>query len=236
MISLGSIGTTVTIVTGLIVIGDRVAKFREKNATDGNEWAGWSLLRVRRSTIAAAIVGIAVYVGIQGIIGSSSQFYGPITLISLSQTTVLVVGVWYGPWAGIATAAIGYPLTVVWSIHDYHGPQPGVVHMPFPPAYSVGDGLVGLTGGLLIIYLGSEISKPTNTDLIISAGIAAIAVVLGDLLSYAISQHQHLAVYSSTLSKGIVSDVLCVVVALPFALKMRPAGALELSRQTQPGE
>ena len=136
----------------------------------------------------------------------------------------LIVGVWYGPWAGLVTGAVGYPLTVIVTLS--HSGGNAVLQTSFPPAYSVSDGLVGLTGGLLLLYVRSSRPKPSLEKIVICCGIAAIAVVISALLANKILAQQGHSLSSATVFKGIVSDTLCDVVLLTLALYFRPSSAL----------
>jgi hypothetical protein len=108
----------------------------------------------------------------------------------------------------------------------WHSGGSGVLHTPFPPAYSVSDGLVGLTGGLLLLYIAPSLPKPPLEKIIICCGIAATAVVVSDLVANAILAHQGGAPSSAVVFKGTVSDTLCAVVLLALALYFRPPNAL----------
>lgn len=219
----------VAICGGLMTIGQGVAKWRKKRAdteVGGSQRvsSAWDLWSVNQKTIAAAVVGVAIYVVIAGIESSTQHHFGPVELASLSQATALIIGLWYGPWAGLVTGAVGYPLTVMFTL--WHSGGSGVLHTPFPPAYSVSDGLVGLTGGLLLLYIAPSLPKPPLEKIIICCGIAATAVVVSDLVANAILAHQGVAPSSAVVFKGTVSDTLCAVVLLALALYFRPPNAL----------
>jgi hypothetical protein len=194
----------VGICSGLMAIGQGVAKWRKNRAyaKDGGPQGvsfAWDLWSVNQKTIAATVVGIAVYVVVAAIESSAQHHFGPVELASLSQATALIVGVWHGPWAGLVTGAVGYPLTVIFTL--WHSGGSGVLQTPFPPAYSVSDGLVGLTGGLLLLYVGSSLPKPSLEKIVICCGIAAIAVVISDLLANKILAHQGHAPTSAVVFK-----------------------------------
>jgi hypothetical protein len=230
---IANVASIVGICGGLMTIAQGVAKWRKKRAAakDGGPHDvsfAWDLWSVNEKTIAAAVVGVAVYVGVAAIESSAQHHLGPVELASLSQTTALIVGVWYGPWAGLVTGAVGYPFTVIFTL--WHSGGSGVLHTPFPPAYSVSDGLVGLTGGLLLLYIGSSLPKPSLEKILICCGIAATAVVVSDLLANAILAHQGRAPTSAVMFRGMVSDALCAVALLALALYFRPSNALTPSR------
>jgi hypothetical protein len=231
--ALANLAAVVGICGGLITIFDRVAKGRQQATAETGEgvpsrqsrWAVWT---VGEKTLTAAVAGIAIYVAIDGIATwTHYAHFGPIQIISLAQATALIMGVWYGPWVGLATGVIGYALTVVFTLETAHNSgQKGSLKLPFPPAFSVGDGFIGLAGGLLILYLGAVWAKPTAQQLAVCSALAGGAVVIGDLLSQAVLQHEGGGQPVSVLGQGILSDVLCAVIFLIAALHVHPRGAL----------
>ena len=225
-------GALVGIITGAITILDRVAKEKQKRI-EATEPAGgvaarrslalWELWSINRVRVTAMMVGVATYVIANGAAHHDGyKFHGPITLTSLGLVTALVAGAWYGPWVGLVTGAVGYPLTAL-----YASGSSGPMSFPFPPAYSIGDGLVGFAGGLVCLYVrsfpGQE--KPDRQTLIVSDIIAAVAVVIGDLLSNATAVHERLDVTGSSFMSGLRSDLLCALVIPPIALLNRPTNA-----------
>jgi hypothetical protein len=231
--ALANLAAVVGICGGLITIFDRVAKGRQHAAAENSEDAqsrrsGWAVWTVGEKTLTATVAGIAIYVIIAGIATwTNYPNFGPIQFISLAQATALIMGVWYGPWVGLATGVIGYALTVVFTLETAHNSGPkGSLRLPFPPAFSVGDGFVGLAGGLLILYLGVAWARPTVQQLAVCSALAGGAVVIGDLLSEAVLQHQGGGQVVSALAQDVLSDVLCAITLLIAALHVHPPGAL----------
>lgn len=169
------------------------------------------------------MVGVAVCVIANGVAHHDGyKFHGPIALTSLGLVTALVAGAWYGPWVGLVTGAVGYPLTAL-----YPSGSSGPMSFPFPPAYSIGDALSGSPADSSVftrgLFPGREAGSADSDRF--GHHRAAVAVVIGDLLSNATAVHERLDVTGSSFMSGLRSDLLCALVILPIALLNRPTSA-----------
>lgn len=212
-------GVTVTIlglVASVMTISDWLAKRAAKEAHEDAGRPKFRLWTIDRTRVSAMIVGAAVYVVLSHFETGS---IGPLLLISFPVAVAAVAGVWYGPWAGLFTGAVGYVSTIILV-------PVGAGYTPFPPAFSVGDGIAGVVGGLVCLYRITGQPKAGPGSAVVGTLIGAFGVLLGDVVAYGFLQHQHIAPSSGVFSNGLRSDVLCTAILVLAAQLFQPMNSI----------
>lgn len=216
---LGAVGGIVGFIASVISISDWLARRSADHEHADHSQAKYRIWMIDRVRVTAMIVGAAIAC----LLGDAGAAHaGPLFAVSLSAAVVAVVGLWYGPWAGLFAGAVGYAATAVLN-------STGAGYIPFPPAFSVADGIIGLAGGFVCLYRITGRRKLTLGPAIVGALIAAVGVVIGDLVAYGLLQHQHIAPSSAVFSQGLRSDLICTCGLIIAAQFFQPPSSIGAS-------
>jgi hypothetical protein len=203
----------------LIAISDRVSQYTVSDASEqssrsqslrSRETWGWNERRAL-----ALLLGLVIYVGLAYLASHATdeKLVGPVYLTSLAQASAVAIGVLFGPVVGCSVGVVGYVLTAV--ITTPHSGT-GAGYYPFPPAFSVSDGLAGLTAGIAGALVVTTRQASWRTVALV-AGSVVVGVVAGDLLAYHFLKVEHIAPSQAVFTTGLKSDVIAGVVVASAA-------------------
>jgi hypothetical protein len=237
MSAVGTLIEVIGVVGSVITITDRLARWRQAEPNDSRraKSAAWlDAWKLDEPKMIGVLVGIGVYVALSYAAARSAptKIIGPVYLTSLAQSSAVFFGVLLGPSVGLSTGAVGYILTA--AITTPHSSVAGLAYYPFPPAYSISDGLAGAAAGLASFALRSPRYPSGLRPVLVIAAVTAAAIAIGDIIAYNLLETQRIAplptVYHSGMRSDIVAGALvaCVaVVAVRYRAgpdQARPAG------------
>jgi hypothetical protein len=169
---------------------------------------------IDRRHVVAMLLGAALYALVSIVSTSKSGLdfatVGHFNVSSLPLVVAAMFGATLGPLAGLFVGAVGYVLTGVPSIGN------AAAHFPFPPPYSVSDGIVGFIAGLSLGYTQRRFRRLGS--LVVLEVAAAVGVTAGDICAYAIGQSQGNTISAQTFVTGFQSDLIGALVLLPIVM------------------